>query len=32
MLSYASFAAPRQPGRVFLPGTGPQGLDPGVAL
>jgi hypothetical protein len=31
MVSYASFAAPRQPGRVVLPGAGPQGLDPGGA-
>ena len=31
MLSYASGSAPRQPGRVVLTGTGPQGLDPGAA-
>jgi hypothetical protein len=31
MLSYASGSAPRQPGRVVLTGTVPQGLDPGAA-
>ena len=31
MVSYASGSASRQPGRVVLLGTGPQGLDPGAA-
>jgi hypothetical protein len=31
MVSYASRAAPRHPGRIVLMGPGPQGLNPGAA-
>jgi len=31
MLSYASFTAPPQPGRVVLAGTGPHRIAPGAA-
>jgi len=32
MLSYASFTAPHQPGRVVLAGTGPHRIAPGAAV